>query len=67
MAAIDKMLAEVRKINADTLLSVEKALTEKVNNGLAITSAVSAEMDKALTLASGDNYDQEFGVTNATE
>lgn len=67
LAAIDKMLAEVRKINADTLLSVEKALTEKVNNGLAITSAVSAEMDKALTLASGDNYDQEFGVTNANE
>lgn len=67
LAAIDKMLAEVRKINADTLLSVEKALTEKVNNGLAITGAVSAEMDKALTLATGDSYDQEFGVTDATE
>jgi hypothetical protein len=54
LAAIDKMLAEVRKINADTLLSVEKALTEKVNNGLAITTAISGEMDKVAQLANGE-------------
>jgi len=54
LAAIDKMLAEVRKINADTLLSVEKALTEKVNNGLAITTAISAEMDKVAEMANGE-------------
>jgi len=54
LAAIDKMLAEVRKINADTLLSVEKALTEKVNNGLSITTAISSEMDKVAELANGE-------------
>lgn len=35
------------QMKAEILLTMEQALTEKVKNGLAITSAVSAEMDKA--------------------
>jgi hypothetical protein len=67
LASMDKMLAEVKKINADTLLSVQKALTEHTNNGLSVSAAVSAEMDKAQELAIGNSYDQEFGVDDAAE
>jgi len=42
------------KFKADVILTIEKALTEKVNNGLSITSAISNEMDKAYAIATGD-------------
>lgn len=54
LATMDKILAEVKKTNADTLLSVQKAITEHVSNGIAITTAVSNEMDKAQALAVGE-------------
>ena len=58
LGKLDKLLAEVDKLRADTMLSGQKAITEHVNNGLAITGAVSAEMDKTLEMAEGEKIDE---------
>ena len=42
------------KFKADVILTIEKALTEKVNNGITITTAVSTEMDKVYAIATSD-------------
>jgi len=39
------------------MLIVEQALTEKVKNGLAITTAISTEMDKVYAMATNDEPD----------
>ena len=67
LGKLDKLLEEVGNVKADTMLTVQKALSEHVKNGLAITGAISAEMDKTQALAAGNNYDEELGVVNAAE
>lgn len=49
------------KFKADVILTIEKALTEKVNNGLSITNAISAEMDKAYAIATSDEPESMNG------
>lgn len=46
----EKMSEEIEKLRAETALTWEKRNTEDVNNGLAITGAISGEMDKAAEL-----------------
>lgn len=57
LAKIDQMLEQVEKLHAETILTVQKAITEHVNNGLAITSAISNELDKAYEIASESGSD----------
>jgi len=46
----ERMAEEIEKLRAETALTWEKRNTEDVNNGLAITGAISGEMDKAAEL-----------------
>ena len=52
LSKMDEILEGVEKIKAETMLTVQKAITEHVNNGLSITTALSNEMDKAYQMAS---------------
>lgn len=52
LAKMDQILETVEKIKAETMLTVQQAITEHVNNGLAITTSLSNEMDKAYEMAS---------------
>lgn len=47
LANITKILEESRKVQAETILTQEKAETESLNNDLAIYTAASNELDKA--------------------
>jgi len=47
MGEMAKMIEEMRKLRAETLLTQEKAETEAVNNGIAIYTAASEQLDKA--------------------
>lgn len=47
MAKIDKLLEEVTKVKAETILTLEKAETEQVKNQISIYTAASNELDKA--------------------
>lgn len=54
LSTLDTEEESREKLKAEVMLIVEQALSEKVKNGLAITTAVSAEMDKAYAMATSD-------------
>lgn len=62
LAKMDEILESVEKIKAETMLTVQQALTEHTKNGLSITAAISNEMDKAYQMASEGN--EAMGVSN---
>lgn len=55
LAKMDQILETVEKLKAETMRTVQEAITEHTNNGLSITSALSEEMDKAYAMASDSN------------